>query len=109
MVHFIETMPKKERKQKRDAMLFCLRNVGGTTIAFPADKVVIAVEPVINSPTCTMFKVAFAYCNKSDKFKKSVGELIALYRLQQFGNYTIIKNVHGMVDMVISLRGNMRK
>ena len=107
MVNFIEEMSKVERKQKRDLLLSCLRSAGGHTFAVPESRVVFAVEPVINTPNCNMFKVAIAYCNKSDKFKKSVGELIALYRLQQLGNYTIIKNVHGIADVAISLRVNM--
>ena len=106
MMHFVENMVKAERKRIRKQLLATLRSKNGNTYVFSPYNVVFAVEPCTNMPGCNMFKVSIAYCNETDKFKKSVGELIALYRLLS-GEHAIIKNTYGMDSLVNSLLDQM--
>lgn len=106
MMHFVENMSKAERKRNRKNHLTVLRSKNGNTFVFPAYNVVFAVEPCSKMPDCNMFRVSTAYCNGIDKFRKSVGELIALYRLQG-GECTMIKNDFGMDELVSSLLDQM--
>jgi hypothetical protein len=106
MTHFVENMAKAERKRIRNNFLASLRSKNGNTFVFSSYNVIFAVEPCTSSTGCNMFKVSTAYCNETDKFKKSVGELIALYRLFG-GEYAIIKNTSGMDSLVSSLLDQM--
>lgn len=81
MVHFIEKMPKKERKEYRDKLRNLFIASGGRTYTNRYIGKVFAIEPSILGDNCKTFRVAIAYCNPNDKFKQSIGEAIALYRL----------------------------
>lgn len=82
MMHFIEEMSKAERKEYRNALRDNLIVAGGRLYVDEYSGTVIAIEPNTPSNKCKTFRVAVAYCGPSDKFKKSVGEAIALYRLE---------------------------
>lgn len=81
MAHFIEEMSKAERKEYRNALRDGLIAAGGRLYVDEYSGTVIAIEPNIPGSNCKTFRVAVAYCNSNDKFRKSVGEAIALYRL----------------------------
>jgi hypothetical protein len=81
MVHFIETMSKTERKEYRDNLRDSLINTGGRIYTDKHSGVTAVIEPIISGNNCKFFRVATAYCNSNDKFRKSTGEAIALYRL----------------------------
>ena len=106
-MHFVENMVKAERKRIRKQLLATLRSKNGNTFVFSSYNVIFAVEPCTSIPDCSMFKVSVAYCNETDKFKKSIGELIALYRLFG-GEYALIKNTSGMDSLVSSLLDQMK-
>lgn len=80
-MHFIEEMTKAERKEYRNNLRDKLIAAGGRLYVDEYSGTVIAIEPSIPGNKCKTFRVAVAYCSPSDKFKKSMGEAIALYRL----------------------------
>ena len=80
-MHFIEEMSKAERKEYRNTMRNSLIAAGGRVYTDKWNGVTVAIEPIISGNNCNSFRVATAYCNSSDKYRKSLGEAIALYRL----------------------------
>lgn len=80
-MHFIEDIPKTERKEYRNNLRDSLIAAGGRVYTDKHSGVTVAIEPIVSSNNCKSFRVATAYCNSNDKFRKSMGEAIALYRL----------------------------
>lgn len=82
MVHFIERMFKVECKKYCNYLRDYLITAGGRIYTDKHSGVTVAIEPAISGNNCKFFRVAVAYCNSNDKFIKSIGEAIALYRVR---------------------------
>ena len=81
MMYFIEVMSKADREEYRNTMRDNLIAAGGRIYVNKYLGIVTVIEPCIPGSNCKSFRVAAAYCNSNDKFRKSTGEAIALYRL----------------------------
>ena len=81
MLPFIKEMSKAERKDFRNALRDNLIAAGGRIYTDSYSGTVLVIKPNISGNNCKTFSVALAYCNPNDKFKKSIGETLALYRL----------------------------
>ena len=81
MLHFIKEMSKAERKAYRNVLRDKIIDAGGRLYVDEYNGTVLAIKPNIFGNNCKTFSVAVAYCNPHDKFKKSIGEILALYRL----------------------------
>ena len=81
MTHFIEEMTKIERKEYRNKVRNDLIAAGGRTYTDKHSGVTVVIKPIVAGNNCKFFRVAVAYCNSNDKFRKSMGEAIAIYRL----------------------------
>ena len=83
MMHVVEELSKDERKRVRKVWRDQLIAAGGRIYVNKYNGTVVAIEPSIPGNNCKTFRVAIAYCNPSDKFKKSLGEAIAFFRLNR--------------------------
>jgi hypothetical protein len=91
MLHAVELMGKKERKETFTEMEAELTSYGGDIFSCEDAKMVIAIRPDVIHGSCNMYRVAIAYCREGDKFKRKVGGIIAMQRLMWDGEWIKIR------------------
>ena len=91
MLHSVELMNKADRKETFTEMRFELDCMGGELFTCEDAKMVIAIQPDTRFGNCNMYRVAIAYCNPTDKFKRKVGGIIAMQRLMWDGEWIKIR------------------
>lgn len=91
MLHSVELMSKKERKEFFTEMEAELTSYGGELFVDEDARMVIAIRPDSLYGNCSMYRVAIAYCNAKDKFKKKIGGIIAMQRLMWDGEWIKIR------------------
>jgi len=91
MMHSVELISKGERKELFQDLESELLSFGGEFFVCEDAKMVIAIRPDTQFRNCNMYRVAIAYCNPSDKFKRKVGGIIAMQRLLWDGEWIKIR------------------
>jgi hypothetical protein len=91
MMHSVELMSKGERNETFNESKSYLLSFGGAVFNCEDAKMVIAIRPDTQFGNCTMYRVAIAYCNPTDKFKRKVGGIIAMQRLLWDGEWIKIR------------------
>jgi purine nucleoside permease len=109
MLHYVELMNKKERKEVFQDMETELNSYGGWLFWCEDAKMVIAIRPDAIHGKCNMYRVAIAYCREGDKFKRKVGGIIAMERLMWNGEWIKIRRekptsnytIHNVMENIV--------
>jgi hypothetical protein len=93
MMHAVELMSKKDRKETFNDLEFALRNVNGAVFTNENAQMAVAIMPDTPFGKGDMYKVAISYCNPRDKFKRKIGAIIAMERLMWEGEYIKVRRI----------------
>ena len=68
-----------------------LRKQGGELFTFESYGVTVAIRPSIPGGNARFYQVSVSTCSGNDKFKRKVGELVALEYLLTYGRFISVR------------------